>query len=485
MEEEKEFLPLEELTKQSHEFKKSWYGLSEKTEGLTKFKSGFDEGFKVVVKGIYEDIDSCKDYVDGFEHQLKHYFPDRRSDITWMTKKVFRHLEELRVMVKKDHDVLENSKDLAKKLKGMKAEQGKAEKKLKDAESSSGEACRKYFDMKNEYAAELQGIDEKIKKRMEKIRDKFVEMTTPIVEGHDIALGSRNVNISELFELLAEKPDDVEKISLVVKKGGIFGKKAETDVAKTSVLKYVSGEILDGVPPIKKEKKKLIEKAKTEHAELPKLEKLCEETERQRKKLEKPVEDLRQQISDIKRSDVFKFVDYDGILETREQYIGKITEAEKDVKAYLDFSLLNLKGFAELEPDVEKRNLLSEIKAATEKAARMEKESTKAREELTTKVKELTSVSAAKEGLEKKLSDTTKRQKTAEEEVGEMRRRNQGVDKKVKELERTVSSTLQKFQSEIESKLLEIASAMEPAVKKGVEEHKVSKKVETLRSKKK
>jgi chromosome segregation ATPase len=463
MEEEKEFLELEELTKQSHDFKKRWYGLAEKTETLTKFKSGFDEGFKDAVKAIYDDIDSCKDYVDGFEHHLKHYFPDHRSDITWMTKKVFRHLEELRVMAKKDYDVLENSKDLATNLKSLSADLGKADGKLKAAEKKSGDACRKYFDMKNEYTAELQAIDDKIKKQLEKIRGKFIEMTTPIVEGHDIALASRNVNITELFEHLSEKPGDVEKISLVVKKGGIFGKKAETDLAKTSVLKYVSGEILEGVSPINKDKKKQVDKLKSEYSELPRLEKACEDAENQRKKLEKPAEDMRMKISEIKKSEVFKFVDYDGILDTREQYIDKIGEAEKEVKEYLDFALLNLKGFVEAE----------------------EKEAAKAKEELSVKVKELRGISAAKEGLERKLLDTSDKLKAAEKEAADLHNKTQEVEKKVKELESTVSSTLQKFQSEIESNLSAITSAMESSAKKVKEVKKVEKKVESLRGKKK
>jgi chromosome segregation ATPase len=485
MEEEKEFLELEELTKQSHDFKKRWYGLAEKAETLTNFKSGFEEGFKDSVKAIYEDIDSCKDYVDGFEHHLKHYFPDHRSDITWMTKKVFRHLEDLRVMAKKDYDVLENSKDLATNLKALSADLEKAEGKLKAAEKKSGESCRKYFDLKNEYTSELQAIDDKIKKQLEKIRGKFIEMTTPIVEGHDIALASRNVNISELFELLSEKPGDIEKISLIVKKGGIFGKKAETDLAKTSVLKYVAGEILEGVTPINKDKKKHVDKLKSEYSELPKLEKACEDAENQRKKLEKPAEDMRMKISEIKKSEVFKFVDYDGILETREQYIDKIGEAEKEVKEYLDFALLNLKGFVELEPDIEKRNLLAEVKTAKAKAEAEEKEATKAKEELSAKIKELRGISAAKEGLERKLLDISDKLKTAENEAEDLRKKTNDVEKKIKELESTVTSTLQKFQSEIESNLSAITSAMEGSGKKVKEVKKVEKKVDTLRGKKK
>jgi chromosome segregation ATPase len=484
MEEEKEFLTLEELTKQSHDFKNRWYGLSGKAEAVSSFKSGFDEGFKEAVKSIYEDIDSCKDYVDGFEHHLKHYFPDSRTDITWMTKKVFRHLEEFRVMVKKDYDILENSKGMAQSLKELTTQRDKAEAKLKEAESKSGEACRKYFDMKNEYTAGYQAVEDSISKQTDKIRKKFMEMTTPIVEGHDISLSSRKVSISELFELLAEKPEDVEKISLVVKRGGIFGKKAETDLAKTSVLKYVSGEILEGVPSINKEKKKQIEKLKTEFSELPKLEKACEEAEKLRKKLEKPAEDVRNKISEIKKSEVFKFVDYDGILETREQYVEKIGETEKDVKNYLDFSLLNLKGYAELEPDVEKRKLLIDIKEAKVSAEAMQKEAATAKEELSSKLKELTSLSAAKETLEKKLNETVDLKKAAEKESAEMKKRTLEVENRVKELESAVKSNLAKLQSEIESKLSSISSAMETGGKAG-ELKKVEKKMEDLRGKKK
>jgi DNA repair exonuclease SbcCD ATPase subunit len=476
------------LTKQSHDFKKRWYGLSGKAEGLSKYKSGFEEGFKSDVKAVYDDIDLCKDYVDRFEQHLKHYFPEHRTDITWMTKKVFRHLEELRVMAKKDYDVLENSKDLSQNLKSLIEERDKAEAKLNVSEKKSGEACRKYFDLKNEYTAEYQAIEDAVKKKLSKIKDKFFEMTTPIVEGHDILVASRNVSVSELFEILAEKPLDAEKISLVIKKGGIFGKKAETDVAKTSVLKYVSGEILEGVAPIEKEKKKLVEKLKSQYVDLPKLEKACESSENQRKKLEKPVNDIRAKISDLKRSEVFKFGDYDGILETREHYIEKIGEAEKEVKAYIDFSMLNLKGFVELETDVEKRTLLTEITTAKKKAAASETEAAKAREDLLAKTKELTKSTAAKEALEKKLTQSAKLQKAAESDAAEKGKRLDDVNNRVRELEKTMRLNLKALESEIEAKLSDISKAMAASAARKIDkkaEKKVEKKVANLRGKKK
>jgi chromosome segregation ATPase len=462
MEKEKEFLTHEELATQAHDFKNKWYGLAQKAEGLTNYKSGFDEGFKAAVKELYNDIDAGKDYIDNFEHSLKHYFPDHRSDITWMTKKVFRHLEELRVMAKKDFDVLEGSKELAQSLKGITEDLEKAEAKLKVAEEKSGEACRKYFDKKNDYTSEYKAIEEKTKKQMSKIREKFIEMTTPIVEGHGISLSSKDVSISELFELLSENPGDTEKITLVVKKGGIFGKKAETDLAKTSVLKYVSGEILEGVVPINKDKKKQIDKLKSEFSDISALEKACEESEKQRKKLERPAESLREKISDIKKSEIFKFADYDGILETREQYLDKLGESEKEVKEYLNFALLNLKGFAELEPDVEKRKLLVEIKGIKEKISTAEKDAAKAKDDLTAKIKELTSASDDASAVRAKITE---------------------INKKVESFEKTTLSSLEKFESDVQAKLSEITSLVKSKGK--VNEEKVGKKLEGLRSPKK
>jgi len=476
---------MEELTKQAFDFKNKWYGLSGKAEGLTKFKSGFDEGFKEDIKAIYEDIDLCKDYVDRFESHLKKYFPDKRTDITWMTKKVFRHFEDLRVMAKKDSDILEGSKDLGGKLKALKADLATAEAKFKEAENKSGEACRKYFDMKNEYAAEYQSIDGDVKKKLDKIEKKFFEMTTPIIEGHDITISSRTVSIKELFELLSEKPKDVEKISLVVKKGGIFGKKAEVDVAKTSVLKYVTGEILEGVPPILKEKKKRVDTLKAKYTELPKLESACENSEKSRKKFEQPVDDLRAKIGDVKKSDVFKFVDYDGILEAREHYIERIGGAEKEVKEYLDFALVNFKGFVELETDVEKRQLLSEIKGAKITAVEKEKEAAKAREDLSAKVKELTKMTASKEGFEKKLSETQALLKTAESDAAEKSRRLEAVSGKVKAFESSVQAGLKNIGSTMTAGLSDINKSMQPAKGAGAAEKEVEKKVENLRGKKK
>ncbi|RMF91314.1 MAG: hypothetical protein D6733_01475 [Methanobacteriota archaeon] len=480
MEEEK-LLTVEELTKQIHGFKTRWYGLVKKAEKLTDFKSGFEEGFKKAVEGLYTDVDACKDDVDSFEHHLKHYFPGERSDITWMTKKVFRHLEDLRVLVKRDYDVLEGSKGLAEELKGLTEEMEKAEAKLKEAEAKSAETCGKYFDMKNDYTRELQGIEDRINKQLDKVRAKFVEMTTPIVEGHEILLASNKMTIDGLFEHLTEKPEDTEKISLVLKKGGFFGKKAEADLAKTSVLKYVSSEILEGVAPVMKEKRQLLSKLESDYSELPRLEKACEEAEKERKKLERPVEDLKEKIAQIRKSEVFKFADYDGILDTREQYLDKIGEAEPDVKAYLDFALLHLKGFEELEPDVEKRNLLAERKDLKEKVVALEKEAAKAREELSAKVAEVTTLTAAKEGLEKRLGEAEKQVKALEAEKEALMERLAVAGKKLAEFEGHLRASLEKFQTAVESRLGDVTAAMDTG--KGAAERKVGKKVDTLRGK--
>ena len=484
MEKKDDFLPIDELTSQSHDFKKKWYGLSKNIESLTEYKSGFDEGFKEGIKSIYSDIDSCKDYVDSFEHSLKHYFPDKREDITWMTKKVYRQFEDFRVIVKRDVDVLENSKSLSLDLQELTAKLENDQAKLKKAEEKSGGDCRKYFDLKSEYTQEAQKIEAGLKKKLESIRNKFIEMTTPIVEGHSIQMSTSTVDIEGLFEHLVDKPQDIENITLVVKKGGFFGKKAESDIAKTSVLKYVSTEILDDVKPIKTEKDKLLKRVDSEFAELPKLEKICEESEKNRKKLEKPVEGLKIKISEIKKSEIFKFADYDGILETREIYLDKINESEKEVKEYLKFALLNLKGFTKLESDVEKRQLLEDIKGAREKAIAKEKDALKSRDELAVKTKELTSVIAAKEQLEKNLSGMTELKKSADKKTLASMKKIENVSKKAAELERLVQENFKKLEKEVATKLNEIAKAVKESAK-GADEAKVGKKVESLRGAKK
>ncbi len=493
MEKEKDFLSLNDLTAQSHDFKKKWYGIAEKAEALKGFKSGFEEDFKAAVKSVYDEVDACKEYIDVFEHSLKHYFPDQRNDITWNTKKVFRHLEDLRVMAKKDYEVLESSKDLSQNLKKLQADLEKANKKFKTVEKKSGDECRKYFDMKNDYTRDLQAIEEKINKKLEKIKGKFMKMTTPIVEGHIIRLESKEVSPEDLFVLLSENPGDSEKISLVIKKGGIFGRKSETDLAKTSVLKYVSEEIMEGVAPITKEKGQYISKLKSEYADLPKLEKACEEAEKKRKRLEKPVEDLREKIGDIRRSEVFKFSDYDGILETMEQYLDKIGEAEKDVEAYIDFALVNLKGFVELETDVEKRNLLAERKQLKEKTARFEKEAKEAKEALTAKTQELNKILAAKEEFEKKVAEASEKVKILEKEKSDIKRSAEAINKKVVEFEKHFIKTIRNLESEMQTKISDITlkelggrltSKGEPKSARAKEEKNVGEKVDVLREKK-
>jgi len=476
------FVEAGELEKRFFEFKNRWYGAVKKVEDLSKFKSGFDEGFRAAIESIYRDIDACKKDVDSFRDQLKHYFPDSRTDIDWYTQKVSKHLDELRALIKDDKELLEGSKELGNKIKELNRKLEEAEEELRGAEKESREVCRKYFDLKNEYTVKRQKIDEGINKELGRVRDKFIQMTSPIVESRDIMFGTRAVSLEELFEILVDKPSNAEKMVLFIKKGGIFGKKAEEDPAKTSVLRYVSKEIMESAEPIRREKEDLISKLESEFKEMYLLEKECEEKERVRKRYEKPVESLKLEIGNLKKSEVFKFSEYDGILELREAYLNKIHEGEKDIKEYLDFGLVSFKTFVELEPDVEKRGLLSELREAKIKAENLERDMKKARDELSAKVSELTLVKASKENTEKQLEDTRAKLTATAKELEVARFRIDSANKKLKELENDIYSKITSVENEFKKRIAEVLVIV--GQKTAAEEKAVEEKMESLRSKK-
>jgi len=469
-----------ELEKRFFEFKNRWYGIVKKVEDIGKFKSGFDEAFRASIEGLYRDIDACKKDVDSFRDQLKRYFSDSRTDIDWYTQKVSRHLDDMRALVKDDKELLEGSKDIGGKIKNLNEKLSEAEEDLKNAERESRDVCKRYFDLKNEYTIKRQKIDETINKELSRVREKFVQMTSPIVESRDILVGTRPVSLEELFEVLVDKPSNVEKAVLFAK-GGFLGKKAE-DPAKTSVLRYVSKEIMESAEPIRREKEDLVSRLESEFKEMHGLEKECEDKERVKKRYEKPVEDLKHEIGNLKKSEVFRFSEYDGILELREAYLNKIHEGEKDIKEYLDFALVSFKTFVELEPDVEKRGLLSELREAKIKAENLERDIKKARDDLSTKVSELTLAKAAKENAEKQLEDTRAKLAAVAKELEVARFRIDSANKKLKDLEGEIYNKISSVENEFKKRIAEVLVIV--GQKSAAEERAVEEKMESLRSKK-
>lgn len=466
---EVEFIEKSELEKRFFDFKKRWYDAVKSIEKLNNFKSGFDDAFISEINKIYESVDKCKKDADFFRDQLKHYFPSSRDEIDWLTQKVSRALGEIREMIKRDKELLTGSRDIGDKIKELNKKLADAEEKLREAERESREVCGKYFDLKSEYTRRRDKIEETINKELSKIKEKFISMTSPIAEGRELFLGKREVALDELFDILFEAPEDIEKVVLFVARGGILGKKFEEDQAKTSVFRYVSKEILENAEPIRKEKEQLISKLESEFKEMHELEKECEEKEKTRKKAEKPVEELKNEIVKIKKSEAFKFAEYDGILEVREEYLAKIRESEKAIKEYLDFALVSFKKYVELEEDPEKRELLGEIREAKLKAESMEKEAKKAREELNAKIKELTMLKAAKENVEAQLKETKEKLFSTAKELEAAKAKMQAVDKKLKDFEEIIAK-----------KVNEIVTIIE---KKGGEEKKVEEKMKDLRTK--
>ncbi|MFQ6136297.1 MAG: hypothetical protein ACE5PM_03855 [Candidatus Hydrothermarchaeales archaeon] len=393
------FLSPEELSKRLVSFKDMWYGIPQKSEALSNFRSGFDAGFKEAIAEISSDVEACKAELNELEVQLKHRFPELRSDISEMSKKILNLVELFDEDVKEDRGDIDTSVELRKKLNALNKDLKKATARYKSFEKESADVATRYFDMKSDYSQERQKIENASKDKVDKVQKKFVEKAMPIVEGHDIFVGPQKVDLDGLFGMLVETPKIVGRIKLVSrKKGGFFGKSAKEDnKARSSVLKYVAGEILDELAPINKEKTQLLLKLDSEYSELKDLEKECAKNEAKLKELARPRDKISEQIARIKEDKAFRLSGQDGVLEVRGNYLAKFNNAHEVMKEYLEVTGKALEGYEPLEPDVEKRELRAKKKELSETIKALEKKVAEAERELKNKSEEF---EKAKEGLE-------------------------------------------------------------------------------------
>jgi len=395
------FLSPKQLATKMAAFRGRWYKITQKSESLNNYVSGSDAGFKKVIKTILADLEKSKIDFQDVEKQLKHTFPELRKDIDDTIRKIIGEIDLFVEDVKNDTDDSIKLGELSKKLDVLTKDFKKVDIEYREFEKGSIEIVTRYFDMKSEYAHKEQQIANETKTALGNIKNNFYEKAEPIVKGHTVNVGSEQVDLDTLFNMIVEGRVTVSKIMLIPKKKGLLGRKSQEDnKARSSVLKYVGGETLEDSAPIKKNEKSQIKKLDAEFSGLTAAEKEVHAMEMKLKNLGKPRDKITEQIARIKEDNAFRLLRQDEILEIRDNYISHFNQAHELVKEYLESSEKALVDYEPPDTDLEKRELREKKKELSDRVKYLEEKLENTERELDTKTREFETV---KDSLEKDI----------------------------------------------------------------------------------
>ncbi len=391
-------------------------------------------------------------------------------------------------------DVTDNIKDIStlgelqNKLDTLNKDIKTTDTKYRAFEQENSDAATKYFDMKTDYAHKKQKIENESKAALEKLKKKFGEKAEPIIKDHDIYVGSEKLDLETLFNRIIESRSTVSNIKLIAKKGGgLFGRKSQEDnKARSSVLKYVGGEILEGIGPIKKDEQKRLVTLESKFTQLKTLERECQKKEMKLKELARPRDKISTQIAKIREDKAFRLSSQDGVLKIRENYLNHFNTAHALVKDYIETSGKALEGYEPPEKDVEKRELRAKKKELTTTVKDLKTKVATAEKELETKTQELENIRTTMEDniqkleetkteLEAKLEETASKLKETESSRDDYKTQTENLTTTKKTLEADIKglekekSSLQKQFDDTSSKLATSEDKREEYKQKSIE----------------
>ncbi len=367
-----EFLSPDELIKGLESFKEKWYGIAEKSEALSNYKSGFDAGFEKAITDLYHEVESCKEDIESFSLSVEHHIPESRGGIKELSGSIIGGIERLRDTLHHDLKILKDYYSLRTKLAGFEREFKDVEKRYKIASDQAEKTFGEYKDKSNAYEDAVQKIKGASDKNLSKIRKKYLDNFHEVFGGFDLVTRDYGKKIDQftLFSSLLVDDDFIDKIEIRPKGlGGLIGaKKSELEVRKT-LLEYKIEEILKETKPVLEDEKRKLKKYESELSHIEELKKTAQSLEEDREEVEQEKEGLERKIEKIKSKGdeiMGKFQDYEKILDLREGYMQSFNEINTDRRSFFRLIEDALQTYEAPELDFEKRELKEENRAMSQ-----------------------------------------------------------------------------------------------------------------------
>ncbi|NOZ76683.1 MAG: hypothetical protein GXO65_03210 [Euryarchaeota archaeon] len=435
-----EFLTPKEIPKRLADFKDRWYDVVARCEGIKDFKSGREQGLPEALDEAARGISELKDTLETINLSIKREFPELREDSEAVTERLLDALDSLGGQVGRELEAATEFQRLVKALEDATAMLDEAERRYREVEAETAKICGKYFERKSEYTQQADMIKRAFEEKVAKIKDKYLARLNDLCEGYQVFVAGREVTVDELFMGLVREPSTADAVSLVKKeeKRGLFDFKRKDEemdkTAKYEVLKYTTGEIAAEVAPMKKEETQALVRLDSRFGDLRKLEMECRDAEAKREELQRPRDELKEEMRKYRNSELLALEKYDYILSVHDRFLKAVGEIKPVFKEFMEFVEGAVEGYEVPEKDVEKRELKEEIKRLKGAKKALEDEVIELEKKLQKQEEEASMLKAEAGKLREELEEAVARQEEIEKRVSEMEGLLERVEKGVGEV---------------------------------------------------
>lgn len=297
------------MTASASDFNDDWGRVKKRWRGLSRFSSALSKRFEERLREILRNLEKCIIIKEGEEGQ----------------EEAVSLLRTLAAVIRGDIEGIKAARRLVKRMEEAEKEFQRLSAELREYEAKAYDACGKYFERRQEYVRAREKTVEWLQKSLDDLRKDFMEKAEKIAEGYEIVYSGMPTTPEDLFEELVK--GEAGKVELKPKRI-LLGVSGEEALAKREVLDYLVKETRSRLTPMLREKEDSIRETEAMFPELRALEKECAEAEKLREEAMRPLEELRMEIVNIRRSGAFAYTEKEKLREILESYREKIEEID-------------------------------------------------------------------------------------------------------------------------------------------------------------
>ncbi len=435
-----EFLSPDELSKKLGPFKDKWFGIAEKSEAFSDYKSGFDTDFEKAVIDLKERVASCGGDIKLFSLSVEHHIPESRKKIKGLSASIIHGLDHFKDTLNHDLDALDGYNSLKPKLSRLERELSELDNSYNRASDHAERTYKEYTAKKIGYEKQVQKIKASTENVLSGIKERFVSDFDSDFEGFELVTktGDKKIAPQTLFNSLIDDLKFAERIKIVPKGlGGLLGsKQSELEVRKV-LFEYKIRDLIKEVSPFLDEKKKKLGKYEAEITHIEELKKTSQKLEEDTGEIEDEKEEVQKKIEKLTSKSekvMSKFLNYEDILDLREGYLKLFNDINTEKKKLFKLMEDAIKTYEPPEHDLEKRELREEIASLTQEIEKHKRAEAKLKKEHENLAKKYRSTRAV---LDKKSKEVGRLVASVKEGEGKVKT----LEKKAAELEKSLENT--------------------------------------------
>jgi chromosome segregation ATPase len=290
------------MTTHASDYGAVWGRVKERCRGLSRIRDPLGRAMEARLAELLEALQECIAIKEE----------EKREEL-------LSRLRKFESTVRADLESLRATREMRSRLREAEREFQRLSAELRTYEARAYEACGRYFERREEYVRAKKKVLEAAERRLEEIRGDFLEKARQAAEGYEIVYSGIPATPEDIFEELLK--GNHGKVDL-------RGAPGEEALAKREVLDYLVRESWSRLGPVLRDKEEGVKEVEALYPDLKGLERACVEAESLREQAMKPLEDLRREIVNMRKSLAHTHTSDEKVRELRDKYLREIDDIE-------------------------------------------------------------------------------------------------------------------------------------------------------------